>query len=373
MTPLYLDYNATSPLLPQAFEAMKPWLTEGYGNPSSVHRAGQKARAALEGARERLAQLLHCKASELIFTSGGTEAINLALRGTTEGAKRITTAKTEHHAVLRTCQALASRGTEVEFLELDAEGRITSLPSKDGLVSLMHVNNETGLIHPIAALAEAAHRAGAIFHCDAVQSFGKLPVDLKTLNVDLASFSAHKFGGPKGVGLLFKSKKTRLLPQMTGGEQEGKLRAGTENVAGIVGMAAAAELACRDLATTAAKQLLLRDLLLGELKKCVPGLKVMAALAPRISNTLLVSFPGGVESDLMIMRLDQEGILVSAGSACAAGAVESSHVLKAMGVPDVEARSTLRYSLGREHGEADMLKAAQATESAWRAFRKAGI
>jgi cysteine desulfurase len=373
MSVLYLDHNSTTPLHPEALEAMAPWLAQDYGNPSSTHRAGQKARAAMDGARERLAKVLNCKTAELIFTSGGTESINLALRGSPEARVRICTARTEHHATLRTCEALAAKGAELEFVEVDADGRLLGRPSGAGMVSFMHANNETGVIHPIATLAEAAHARGAVFHCDAIQSFGKLPVDLRALGVDLASFSAHKLGGPKGVGLLFKAEKARLAPQMTGGEQEGALRGGTENVAGIVGMAAAAEAACRDLTSAALAQETLRNLLQVELLKRIPGLKVVASAAPRISNTLLVVFPGGVESDQLIMRLDQEGVLVSAGSACAAGAVEPSHVLKAMGLPEAQARAVLRFSLGRGHSQADILRAAQAAEGAWRDFQKAGI
>ena len=326
----------------------------------------------MEGAREALAKLLNCKPAELIFCSGGTEAINLALRGTPEGRSRISAPKTEHHAVLHSSEAMARSGSQIELLDVDGQGRLLDKAPKGGLLSVMHANNETGLVHPVAELADLAHQHGALLHCDAVQSFGKLPLDLKALGADLASFSAHKFGGPKGVGLLFKSEKVRLAPQISGGEQEHHFRAGTENVAGIVGMAAAAEAALRGLEAAASSQALLRDRLQAELLRLIPGLKLNSAEAPRACNTLSVIIPG-VESGLMIMRLDQEGISVSAGSACAAGALEPSHVLKAMGVSDAESRCVLRYSLGRPHTEADVLRAASATATAWKDFQKAGI
>jgi cysteine desulfurase len=370
MTPLYLDYNATAPLRPEALQAMLPWLGESFGNPSSTHRAGQQARAAIEGARERLALLLDCKASQIIFTSGGTESINLALRGSATAHFRLQTSKAEHHAVLRCAESLS--GAQLDFLEVDAEGMLRIRQPKGGMVSLMHANNETGAVHPIAELAELAHRHGALLHCDAVQSFGKLPFSLPSLGADLLSVSAHKFGGPKGAGFLVVGEHAKLMPQILGGEQEGGLRGGTQNVAGILGMAKAAELALAELEEESLRLGLLRDQLQIQLLQRMPGLKVNSASAPRVPNTLSVLLPG-IESDLMIMRLDQEGVMVSAGSACAAGAVQSSHVLSAMGVPAEEAKCVIRFSLGKATRDVDIPRAVSAVEAAVGDFRKAGL
>jgi cysteine desulfurase len=370
MRPIYLDYNATSPLRPEAFEAMRPWLTDEFGNPSSTHQAGQRARAAIEAARETLAALANCEASEIIFTSGGSEAINLALRGSAAAHFRLQTARTEHHAVLRCAEAVA--GGHVDYLECDGEGRLRAHPPKGGMVSLMHVNNETGVVHPVAELAKLAHEHGALFHCDAVQSFGKLPVDFKHMGFDLMSVSAHKFGGPKGAGFLVLREKLKLEAQIKGGEQEGGHRGGTQNVAGIVGMAKAAALAVEEMAAEAPRLAALRDALQADLLKRAPGLKVVAAGAERAPNTLSVLMPG-IESDLMIMRLDQAGILVSAGSACAAGALEPSHVLRAMGVPENEAKCVIRFSLGKGSLEPDLAAVGAAVEAAIKQFKKAGL
>jgi cysteine desulfurase len=370
MPPLYLDYNATSPLRAEAFEAMRPWLSEEYGNPSSTHQGGQRARAAVENARERIAALLHCQAKEIIFTSGGSESINLALRGSAAAHFKLQTARTEHPATLRCAESIA--GAHLEYLEVDHQGQLRAHPPKGGMVSLMHANNETGVLHPVEDLARLAHEHGALFHCDAVQSFGKLPIDLSVFGADLLSASAHKFGGPKGVGFLFARAAAKLSPQILGGEQEGGHRGGTENVAGIVGMAKAAELACAGMQGEAGRLGALMDRLEAELLRRVPGLKVNAGSAPRIHNTLSLILPG-IESDLMIMRLDQEGILVSAGSACAAGAVEPSHVLRAMGVPENEAKCALRLSLGMGTLDGDVDRAASAIERAVAQFKKAGI
>lgn len=365
MAQIYLDYNATSPLRPEAFEAMRPWLTEEFGNPSSTHQAGQRARAAIEDARERLAALLNCKPKEVIFTSGGTEAINLAMRGCPAAHFRLQTAKTEHHAVLKAAEAVG--GSHVEYLEVDHSGKVKAHPPKGGMVSLMHVNNETGVIHPIAELAKLAHEHGALFHCDAVQSFGKLPMDFHFLDVDFLSASAHKFGGPKGVGFLAAKESAKLQAQLSGGEQEGGHRGGTQNVAGIVGMAKAAELAHAEMEAESKRLGALRDLLEAKL-----GLPTNGAGAERIYNTLSVLLPG-IESDMMIMRLDQEGIMVSAGSACAAGAVEPSHVLKAMGVPENQAKCVIRFSLGKATRDVDIPMVASAVQAAIAQFKKAGL
>jgi cysteine desulfurase len=365
MAPIYLDYNATSPLRPGVLQAMQPWLEGEFGNPSSTHQAGQRARAALDLVRESIARLINARPAEIIFTSGGSEAINLALLGCAAAHFRLLTSPSEHHAVLRTAHAMSS--TQIELFELDHEGRVSWHAPKGGMVSLMLANNETGLVHPIADLARQAREHGALFHCDAVQGLGKLKVDVKAMGVDLLSASAHKFGGPKGVGFLYVGEHARLIPQISGGAQEHGLRGGTENLAGILGMAKALELACADFEGEAGRLKGLRDGLEAAL-----GLRVNSGGAERVSNTLSVLLPG-IESGLMIMRLDQMGILASAGSACAAGAEEPSHVLKAMGIPDDQAKCVLRFSLGWGTRAEDIPRAADAVKEAISGFKKAGL
>ncbi|MES2202213.1 MAG: cysteine desulfurase family protein [candidate division FCPU426 bacterium] len=371
--PLYLDYNSTTPMRPQVFEAMKPWLTTEYGNPSSTHQAGQQARKAVETARERLARLLGARPLEILFSSGGTESVNLALKGTVAAKNGLQVATTEHHCVLRSAEAMARSGVKLKYLEVDGQGQLRQNPEGPGLVSVMHVNNETGVIHPVGSIAKVSHENKSIYHCDTVQSFGKIKINVKELGLDLMSVAAHKFGGPKGVGFLYKSDGIDLFPQMTGGEQEQGLRAGTENVAGIVGMAVAAELAMAELASESARLKALRDHFEAELLRKVPEIRINGALGPRIHNTSSFLLPGGVESDLMIMRLDAEGILVSAGSACAAGAIEPSHVLKAMGVPDDLAKCGLRVSFGWASQDSDGDVLVAALVSALRDLGKAAV
>jgi cysteine desulfurase len=375
MDSIYLDHNATSPLRGEALEAMRPWL-EDYGNASSTHLPGQKARAAVESARERLAGLLKCKPQEIYFTSGGTESNNLAIFGALRASSRgrhAVSSQAEHHSVLNAFHALPGLGFQASLIGVGRDGRISlqeleaALKADTVLVSLMHANNETGVVQPLGEAGELCHSRRVVFHTDAVQTFGKLPLDLSHLPVDLLSASAHKFGGPQGVGLLFVREGQRLVPLMQGGEQEGGIRPGTENVAGIVGMAAAAEAAWKAMQTEREGEKDLRDRLESGLKRLIPGLKVNGEGAPRLANTLSVRFPG-VENDLLVIKLDQQGLHVSSGSACAAGAVEPSHVLLAMGLKEAEARSVIRFSLGPQTTGTQIDHALEIVPAAVKAF-----
>ncbi len=381
MDSIYLDYNATSPVLPEAREAMRPWLESDFGNPSSTHRLGQKARDAVEGAREAVAALLHADPREILFTSGGTESDNLAVLGVLRASGRgrhALASAVEHHAVLNTVHALPGLGFSGSFLPVDRGGRVDpslleeSLGPDTALVSVMHANNETGALQDVERVGEACRRRRVPYHCDAVQTFGKLPLDLKRLPVDLLSASAHKFGGPKGAGFLFVRRGLRLVPLLHGGEQENEVRPGTENVAGIVGMAAAAAAACARMGAEAERQRALRDRLEAALRQGVPGLRVNASGGPRVDNTLSVLFPG-VESDVMIMKLDAMGLCVSSGSACAAGASQPSHVLKAMGLGEAESQTVIRLSLGPGTTREQVDFACQALPRAWQELCRAGV
>jgi cysteine desulfurase len=362
MRRIYMDANATTPLLPEVFEAMRPFWMEHYGNASSIHQQGQHARGAVEQARSSVARFLHCLNSEIVFTSGGTESDNLALFGvlspesTHEPAHLITTT-IEHHAVLHAAESLAKNKVEVTFLECTPEGLIEPAALKAAirpntkLVSIMYANNETGVIQPIAELAAIAHAAGALFHTDAVQASGKLPLDLSAdgplRNVDLLTLSGHKIYAPKGIGVLFVRRNVRLAPMLHGGTHERQRRAGTENVACIVGLGKAAELATAWLATGSPTELTaLRDrfeqTLLAQIDEC----GVNGAGAPRVSNTSNLYF-NHLEAEALVIALDLKGLSVSGGSACQSGAAEPSHVLTAMGLPPARARASIRFSLSR--------------------------
>ncbi len=353
-----MDANATTPLLPEVVAAMSPFWTEHFANPSSVHQPGQRARAAVEHAREQVAALLSCRPSEIIFTSGGTESNNLALFGALDAnagrRPHLITSAIEHDAVLRAADALAKRGeVDVTVLPCTASGRVdpvslqAALTPHTQLVSVMLANNETGVLQPIQELAAIAHAAGALFHTDAVQAAGKLPLAVDDLGCDLLTISGHKLYGPKGTGVLYLRRKTTLAPLHFGGPQERQRRAGTENVAGLVGLGEAAELARAWLATDAAAQLAhLRDHLEQTILAAVPGSGINGAREPRSPNTTNLFFDGIVAEDLMI-ALDLQGLAVSAGSACQSGALEPSHVLRAMGLSEERARATIRLSLTR--------------------------
>jgi cysteine desulfurase len=354
--PVYLDYNATTPVDRSVLDAMLPYLTEEAGNASSIHSPGQRARAAVEAARESVALLLGANPAEIVFTSGGTEADNLALLGTTQASrspqKHVVTTSIEHHAVLNTCEALEKRGVEITYVRVGENGIVDpqdvrrALRPETLLVSVMHANNETGTIQPVEAIGQIARDAGVYFHCDAVQSAGKLPVDVNRLKVDLLSVSAHKIYGPKGVGALYVRPGTPVEPQLFGGHQQRDLRPGTENVPGIVGLGKAAQLARlhrdEDSRTIAA----LRDRLEDSLLSVIGSVRVNGDRERRVSNTTNLAF-AGAGGEALLIALDLLGLACSTGAACSSGAVEPSHVLTAMGLSSDQARSSLRFSLGR--------------------------
>jgi len=360
---VYLDHNATTPPSPAVVEAMTRALREVVGNASSVHAFGQQAKAALDTARDAVAELVGGQPSEIVFTAGGTEADNLALRGIAEAAapldrRHIVVSAIEHEAVLNTARALARRGFAVTIVPVGASGVVDpqavreALTPATALVSVMHANNEIGTVQPIAAIAEIAHAAGALLHTDAVQSAGKIRVDATSLGVDALSISAHKFCGPKGVGALWARRGARLVQQMTGGRQERNRRAGTENVPGIVGLGAAAREALGAPEKTE-RIAALRDRLEAGVLELVTGTAINGSTAQRVPNTTNISF-AGIEAESLLIALDLEGIAVSTGSACSSGTLEPSHVLKAMGLPAPRTQSSLRFSLGSTTTDADI-------------------
>jgi len=365
MAAIYMDANATTPVLPEVLDAMRPYWTEGFGNASSVHQRGQQARAAVDEAREQVAALIRCRPAEIVFTSGGTESDNLALFGVLSPGDHLITTAIEHHAVLHAAEALAERGVEVTFLKPNAEGVVepaalqAELRPNTRLVSVMLANNETGVIQPVRELAEIAHGAGAQFHTDAVQAGSKVALDVAELGCDLLSLSGHKMHAPQGTGVLFARRSVKLNPMFFGGMHERGRRPGTENVAGIVGMGCAAELARRWLTKTSeadpeseampanpAELAALRDRLEQGIMAQVAGSGVNGARALRVANTTNFYFDG-VDAEALIIALDLQGLAISAGSACQSGATEPSHVLLAMGLTEERARSSVRLSLSR--------------------------
>jgi cysteine desulfurase len=358
---IYFDHNATTPVDPLVVEAMTRALAEDFGNPSSVHHFGQRAKTRLDEARGAVAALVGGEPSEIVFTSGGTEADNFAIRGAAEaleptGRRHLVTSGIEHEAVLNTCKALARRGWQTTLLPVDASGIVSAEALRDALrddtalVSLMHANNEIGTVQPVATLAGIAHERGALFHTDAVQSAGKISVDVRVLGVDLLSISAHKFYGPKGIGALWIRRGTRLTPLQTGGRHERNRRAGTENVPGIVGMGLAAGLARQKLTEDARRLAGLRDRLEQRILTDVARTAVNGAREPRVPNTTNISFER-VEAESLLIALDLEGVAVSTGSACSSGTLEPSHVLRAMGLPAHRTQSSIRFSLGAANTE----------------------
>ena len=361
---IYLDHNATTPLLPAVIDRMTEELREDFGNPSSVHHFGQQAKAAIDEARTNVANLIGADPSEVLFTSGGTEADNIAVRGAAEaleptGKRHLVASAIEHEAVLNTLKVLAKRGWRTTLLGADQTGILSAAMLRDGLaddtalVSVMHANNEIGTIQPIAELARAAHDRGALFHTDAVQSAGKIPVNVKTLGVDMLSMSAHKFYGPKGVGALWIRRGLRVLPLLTGGRQERSRRAGTENVAGIVGMGVAARIAAGKMADEGRRLATLRDRLEAGILRAVPGTAVNGSPETRVPNTTNISFDR-VEAESLLIALDLQGIAVSTGSACSSGTLEPSHVLKAMGFSAHRAQNSIRFSLGTSNTDEEI-------------------
>ena len=361
---IYLDHNATTPPAAEVVDRMATALREQFGNPSSVHHFGQMAKSALDEARSATAALVGGDPSEIVFTSGGTESDNFAIRGVAEalevtGRRHLITTAIEHEAVLNTLKALARRGWKTTLLPVDQSGIVSpdalegALTDDSALVSVMHANNEIGTIQPVAQLARIARARGAVFHTDAVQTAGKIPVDVKALGVDLLSLSAHKFYGPKGAGALWIRRGVRLQAPMTGGKQERGRRAGTENVAGIIGLGAAAQLALNKMVAETDRLAPLRDRLEEGILKVVNGTAVNGARSSRVPNTTNISFDR-VEAESLLIALDLAGIAVSTGSACSSGTLEPSHVLKAMGFPAHRTQNSIRFSLGAANTDADI-------------------
>ncbi len=358
MQRIYLDHNATTPVDPAVIEAMLPYFSGEFGNASSIHTAGQRARAAVETARDQVAALLNARPQEIVFTSGGTESDNHAIFGVGQpllpgrAGTHIITSSIEHEAVLNSCQALEQQGAAVTYLGVNRDGLIDpdelrrAIRPETALITVMHANNEIGTLQPLAVIGGIAAEADVYFHTDAVQSAGKIPLDVQTLGLDLLSLSGHKFYGPKGVGALFIKSGTQLRQFLYGGHHQRGHRPGTENVAGIVGLGKAAELARLALEKDANRISGLRDALEKGLLARVPDSRVNAGHAPRTPNTSSIVF-SGIEGEALLIALDLKGVACSTGAACSSGAVEPSHVLTAIGLPAAEAHATLRFSLGR--------------------------
>ena len=361
MRRIYLDHTATTPLDPRVMEAMRPCFSVTFGNASSVHSYGRDARELLERARAIIAGAVGAEPAEIFFTSGGTEADNLAIMGVMsaeKGRNGIVTSRAEHHAVLEPCRSLAENGKDVSFLPVDPCGAVDmdALRGQVGggtaLVSIMHANNETGTISAIQPIAAVAHQAGALFHTDAVQSAGKIPLDVRELGVDLMTLSAHKMYGPKGIGALYVRRGVPVDPMLHGGGQERGRRPGTENVPLAVGFAEAFRLALQEREEESARLLSLRDGLERRIRALFPRVIVNGDPAARLPHILNISFPGDVfpiEGDMLVMNMDLEGIAVTSGSACTSGSLDPSHVILAMGRDEKTAKATLRFSFGKEN------------------------
>ncbi len=352
---IYLDYNATTPTDPKVVEAMLPYFNENFANPSSIHSPGQEARKAVEKAREKLAKMLNSKVKEVYFTSGGTEADNITIKGTTfaqNKRKKIVTSAVEHHAVLNTCEYMAKFGFEIVKVPVDQYGIVDLNFLEDVvddntiIISIIHANNEMGTIEPIKEISKIAHRHGIVFHTDAVQTVGKIPINIKTMEIDMLSLSGHKFYGPKGTGALICQKEIRFDPLSHGGHHERNKRAGTENVPGIVGLGKACELAMAEMEKEEARIKKLRDRLWKGINQKIPDLKLNGHPEKRLANTLNFSVRY-VEGESLLLSLDMNGICASSGSACTSASLEPSHVLLAMGIPHEIAHGSLRFSLGR--------------------------
>jgi cysteine desulfurase len=363
MNRVYLDYNATTPVEPEVLDAMLPYFSGEFGNASSIHTFGQKARAAVETAREQVAALLGARPQEIFFTSGGTESDNHAIFGIVFSSSisrpHVITSFVEHEAVLNACQALEKQGVSVTYLPVDQDGLIdlqnlkSSLRPETVLITVMHANNELGTVQPLEEIGRMAKEADVYFHTDAVQSAGKIPIDVNQFQLDLLSLSGHKLYAPKGIGALYVRGGTRLRQLLYGGHHQRGVRPGTENVAGIVGLGKAAEIARNALANDAGRLSALRDQLEHGLLHRVPHSRINGGRAPRTPNTTNLVFPG-VEGEALLIALDLKGLACSTGAACSSGAVEPSHVLTAIGLPAEEARASLRFSLGRHTTQADV-------------------
>jgi len=361
---VYFDYNATTPPSPEVVERVAAATQDVFGNASSVHHFGQQAKATLDEARSAVAALIGADPSEVVFTASGTESDNFALRGAAEaleptGRRHLVATAIEHEAILNTLKALARRGWRTTLVPVDQSGVVSpdrvreALADDTAIVSVMHANNEIGTIQPVSEIAAIARARGALFHTDAVQSAGKISIDVKTLGVDLLSLSAHKFNGPKGAGVLYVRRGTRMQPILTGGKHERNRRAGTENTAAIAGMGVAARQAVQKLENEAVRLAALRDRLESSILAAVPGTVVNGGNSPRVPNTTNISFDR-VEAESLLIALDLEGIAVSTGSACSSGTLEPSHVLKAMGLPVHRTQNSLRFSLGLYSTQAEV-------------------
>jgi cysteine desulfurase len=360
MRRIYLDNNATTPVLPEVFEAMRPYFAEQFGNASSIHSHGQETRAAVENARESVAALLGCRASEIVFTSGGTEADNLAIAGLVALGDHVITSSVEHHAVLHACKHLEEIGCDVTILPVDALGWVDpadvrrALRPNTKLISIMMANNETGVLEPVEAIGKIAAEAGVYFHTDAVQAAGKVPIDVNRIGCHALSISGHKLHAPQGVGALYVKKGTRLQPLFYGGRHERSRRAGTENVPGIVGFGKAAQLAKEALDRGDDKKMAaLRDRLQRGILAQAGEAVVNGDGAVRVPNTTNIRFDH-IEGESLVIALDLKGLAVSTGAACSSGAIEPSHVLIAMGMRNDQARSSIRFSLGKQTTEEDI-------------------
>src|SRR6266581_674981 len=355
MRRVYLDNNATTPVLPEVLEAMRPYFGEHFGNASSIHHHGQETRAAVERARESVAKLLGCRPAEVVFTSGGTEADNLAIFGLARPGDHVISSTIEHHAVLNSCKHLEEKGIEVTYLPVDGRGLVDpddlrhGLRANTKLVTIMFANNETGVLQPVEQFGKICAEADVYFHTDAVQAASKVPIRVKEIGCDLLSMSGHKLHAPQGVGALYVRKGTTLEPMLYGGSHERSRRAGTENVAGIVGLGKAAELAVRAFESKEDREMaLLRDRLENAILENVEAAGVNGEGAPRVPNTSNIYFDY-IEGEALIIALDLKGLAVSTGAACSSGAIEPSHVLTAMGLRPDRARASIRFSLGKQN------------------------
>lgn len=363
MSHIYFDNNATTPVDPAVLEAMLPFFSSDFGNASSIHSFGQKTRAAVERARAAVAALIGAQAAEVAFTSGGTESDNLAIFGIVDAPdgvkKHVITTNIEHSAVKNPCEALMQRGVEVTFVPVSSDGVVDpqdvkrALRPETVLITIMHANNEIGTVQPLEEIGKIAAEADVYFHTDAVQSAGKVPIDVEKLRVDLLSISGHKLYGPKGAGALYVRKGTKLAPLLFGGHHERDRRPGTENVAGIVGVGRAAELARERLSEEGARLAALRNRFEKGVLASVPGAKVNGIASPRVPNTASITF-SDLEGEALVIALDLRGLACSTGAACSSGAIAPSRVLTAIGLPAAEARASLRFSLGRCTTDADV-------------------
>jgi len=363
MRTIYLDHNATTPVHPEVLEAMQPYFSDVYGNASSLHQSGREAKAVLENARQSVSEILGCQASEVIFTSGGTESDNFAIKGTAfanrNKGKHIITSSIEHHAVEISCRFLEKEGFEVTYLPVDSYGFVDpddlkkAIRPDTSLVTIMYANNETGVIQDIQALVAVAKEAGVYFHTDAVQAMGKIPFKIDDIGCDMLSVSAHKLYGPKGVGLLYIKSGTEISPWNEGGGHEKGMRAGTENIAGIIGLAEAIKIADRDMEHRTERLLKMsRDFYIA-VEERIPDIHLNGHFDKRVPNTLNISFKA-IEGEAITLTLDMKGIMVSTGSACTSGATDPSHVLRAMGISRELAQGSIRFSFGRSNKPEDV-------------------